>query len=105
MPSDEELRQEVRRRLEAFCQERGYCLSSFFEAALDDFVRMYRLHGDLYCPCQVEQTPDTICVCTPVRNGLVDIEGACFCALVVLPSPSGPVPSVDSGQALSVPKG
>ncbi|MBI2916623.1 MAG: hypothetical protein HYY01_01405 [Chloroflexi bacterium] len=87
MPTDQELRDEVRRRLESFCQERGYHLSAFVEAALNDFVRMYRLYGDLYCPCQVEQTPDTICVCTSARQGLVDIEGACFCGLVVLPPP------------------
>ncbi len=85
MLTDEQVRQEVRQRLEAFCQERGYRLSAFLEAALNDFVRMYHLYGDMYCPCQVEQTPDTVCVCSSARQGLVDIEGACFCGLVVLP--------------------
>ncbi|MBI2866060.1 MAG: hypothetical protein HYX99_01695 [Chloroflexi bacterium] len=83
MVSDEELRNEIRHRIESFAREGGYSLAPFLDAVLNDFVRMYRLQGDFYCPCQVENNPDTVCVCTAVRQGLVDIEGACFCGIMM----------------------
>lgn len=92
MPSDEELKQEIRQRLDGFCRERGYVLAPHFDAALNDFVRMYRLLGDFYCPCQIDNTPETVCVCAAARQGLVDEEGACFCYLVLRPDRQGTAP-------------
>lgn len=74
---------EIRRRVEAFAAERGYHLSEYQDNILQDLVRMHDLLGDFYCPCQVDNTPDTICVCTAVRHGLVESEGACFCYLIL----------------------
>ena len=43
--------------------------------------------GDYYCPCRKQQSADTICICKPVRNGLVDIMGHCFCNLIISREP------------------
>lgn len=75
--------EEVRNRVVAFCNEAGYQLSPQAEAIFRDIVRMKQLTGDYYCPCQPQQLLETICVCQPVRNGLVDISGACFCNLIL----------------------
>jgi len=71
----------MRKIAEDFCQETGYVLSPIAEQVIEDFVNMKMKYGDFYCPCQVDSVGDkeTICVCAPVRNGLVDIEGSCFC--------------------------
>lgn len=79
----EEKLAEIRRRVEAFAAERGYRLSEYQDNILADLVRMYDHFGEFYCPCQVDNTPDTICVCTAARNGLVEAEGACFCYLIL----------------------
>lgn len=76
---------EIRRRVEAFAAERGYTLSDNKENILADLVRMHDRFGDFYCPCQMGNTPDTLCVCTAAQNGLVEAEGACFCYLITLP--------------------
>jgi len=83
MSSREELLQEIAERVERFAQERGYALSEIKDNILNDIVNMYQRFGDFYCPCQPENADDTICVCTAVRQGLVEAEGACFCYLFV----------------------
>lgn len=79
----EEWADELLARLEAFCRERGYVLSPSKDAIVRDMANMRELVGDFYCPCQPGNTPDTVCVCLAVRQGLVDIDGACFCHLVL----------------------
>lgn len=74
---------ELRRRVSAFCDEAGYRLSPRADDILKDIVGMKQRTGDFYCTCQPQQLPETVCVCQPVRNGLVDIMGACFCALII----------------------
>lgn len=71
----------IRKRVEDFRQERGYLLAPEAERILQDIVRMKDTVGDFYCPCRQVQTADTVCVCKPVRNGLVDATGTCFCNL------------------------
>ena len=78
--SDEQI---LRERVMAFCERSGYYISQQASSILRDMVEVKRLNGDFYCPCQVQQLPETICVCQPVRNGLVDIMGACFCNLIL----------------------
>ena len=36
-----------------------------------------------YCPCRLERTPDTKCMCTEFRNQINDpeFEGFCHCML------------------------
>lgn len=82
---DGQLRREITGRLESFCAEHGYVLAGNAAPIIDDLVNMYILLGDFYCPCQPENTPETVCVCSAVRNGLVDEQGACFCSLVLNP--------------------
>ena len=38
---------------------------------------------DGYCPCRLEKTPDTKCMCTEVRDQIADpeFEGYCHCML------------------------
>jgi ferredoxin-thioredoxin reductase catalytic subunit len=67
-----------------FCKTAGYSLSPEANEILADIVRLKRLTGDFYCPCQTQHTPETVCVCQAVRNGLVDVFGACFCNLIVV---------------------
>lgn len=74
---------ELRERVSAFCENEGYELSPQADAILGDIINMKQLTGDCHCPCQSQQTPETICVCQPVRNGLVDVMGACFCNLII----------------------
>lgn len=83
MKSEQELRQEITGRVEAFAEARGYCFSAAKESIIGDLVRMYQRFGDFYCPCQLENTPATVCVCEAVKNGLVELEGACFCYFIV----------------------
>jgi len=75
--------QALRERVNAFCEGSGYHLSSQADNILRDIVQMKKLTGHFYCPCQTEKVPETICVCQPVRNGLVDIMGTCFCNLII----------------------
>jgi len=75
--------QEITSRLEAFCRERGMKLSADRGPLLADLVQMRKLWGDYYCPCQPERSPETVCVCEAVKDGLVDVMGACFCGLIV----------------------
>jgi len=74
---------ELHRRVVLFCEERGYKLSPEAGEIFSDMVKMKEATGDFYCPCQTQRNADTICVCTPVRNGLVEIMGTCFCNLVL----------------------
>lgn len=73
----------LRNRVVAFCSERGYSLAPEAEKILRDIVHLKETAGDYYCPCRKQQHPDTVCVCKPVRNGLVDVTGTCFCNLIV----------------------
>lgn len=73
----------LRNRVVAFCNGRGYSLSPEAERILLDIVRLKGTEGDYYCPCRNQRNPDTVCVCKPVRNGLVDVMGTCFCNLIV----------------------
>jgi ferredoxin-thioredoxin reductase catalytic subunit len=77
----------IRKQVLAFCTERGYSLSPEAERILGDIVRMKETVGEYYCPCRKERNPNTICVCKPVRNGLVDVMGTCFCNLIVAQKP------------------
>ncbi len=79
----EKRRRELEARLEEFCRERGYVLSPSKDAIIRDMVSMRELTGDFYCPCQPSNSPDTVCVCLPARQGMVDEEGACFCHLIL----------------------
>ena len=73
----------LRKRVTAFCQERGYALSPESEKILKDIVHMKETTDHYYCPCREVRNEDTVCVCKPVRNGLVDVNGVCFCNLIV----------------------
>lgn len=83
MVARDELKRVITARLEAFCRERGYALSPNREPIIDDLVAIHLLEGDFYCPCQPANTQDTVCVCQPVRLGLVEEMGACFCHLIL----------------------
>ncbi len=73
----------IRNRVVTFCRERGYSLAPEAEKILLDIVQMKETTGDYYCPCGEQRHLDTVCVCKPVRNGLVDVTGSCFCNLIV----------------------
>jgi ferredoxin-thioredoxin reductase catalytic subunit len=79
---DSEL-ENIRKRVITFCKMRGYSLAPEAEKILLDIVRIKETGGDYYCPCRNRQSPDTVCVCKPVRDGLVDVMGHCFCNLIV----------------------
>ncbi len=73
----------LRTLVTAFCERAGYLISPQADEILRDIVHMKETLGDFYCPCQTQKTSETVCVCQPVRQGLVDIMGACFCGLVL----------------------
>ena len=75
--------QVLRKRVTAFCERFGYRLSPQANSILRDIVQVKQITGDFYCPCQAQRIPETICVCQPVRDGLVDIMGTCFCNLIL----------------------
>ncbi len=83
--TDEELQQRITSVVSAFAAEKGYVLSPAKDAILGDMVNMYKKYGDFYCPCQIDNNEDTICVCSAVRGGMVDADGACFCYLFLKP--------------------
>ena len=95
-PPEEEarLRDQYRAEMEElaarFCEERGYVLTNA-DMTIEDFVNMRLRFGKFYCPCQPANTDDTICVCPPVINGLVDFEGTCFCNFFSLPEGQRPL--------------
>jgi ferredoxin-thioredoxin reductase catalytic subunit len=72
----------LRKRVVAFCNIQGYYLAPEAEKILLDIVHLKKTYGDYYCPCRDHLDIDTVCVCKPVRNGLVDAMGACFCHLI-----------------------
>lgn len=39
--------------------------------------RMQQIYGQRYCPCALEQGPDTLCICKKFREQ--DYEGECHC--------------------------
>ena len=73
----------LREQVAAFCAGAGYRLSPQADEILADIAGMKEMAGDYYCPCQTQRTPETVCVCQPVRQGLVDLMGACFCGLIL----------------------
>ena len=75
--------QTLRERVAAFCQDAGYSLSPQADEILVDIVHMKEMMGDFYCPCQTQRIAENVCVCQPVRQGLVDVMGACFCGLIL----------------------
>ena len=79
--SDEGL--SLREQVEAFCAGGGYRLSPQAGEILADIAKMKETAGDYYCPCQTQRIAETVCVCQPVRQGLVDLMGACFCGLIL----------------------
>lgn len=74
---------ELRKTVASFCEQAGYRLSPHADEILGDMVHMKETAGDFYCPCQTQRVPETVCVCQPVRQGLVDVMGACFCGLIL----------------------
>lgn len=42
----------------------------------EKFAVMSEQHGDMYCPCQPNKTPDTVCPCKFMRE-----YNACRCGL------------------------
>ena len=82
-------RREMVELADRFCEERGYVLTNA-EMTIEDFVSMRLKFGKFYCPCQPANDDDTICVCPPVQNGLVDFEGTCFCNFFSLPEGKAP---------------
>ena len=79
MKPEDQLRQAITQRVEAFAEEKGYAFSAAKEAIIRDMARMHQRFGDFYCPCQLENSPATVCICEAVKKGLVELEGACFC--------------------------
>jgi ferredoxin-thioredoxin reductase catalytic subunit len=75
---------EIKELAAKFCEERGYVLTNA-DMTIGDFVNMRLKFGKFFCPCQPTNTDDTICVCPPVLNGMVDFEGSCFCNFFSLP--------------------
>jgi ferredoxin-thioredoxin reductase catalytic subunit len=75
--------EELQLRVNDFCREKGYRLAPDAEPILRDMVKFKQMTGDFYCPCQAQRSPETVCICQPVRNGLVDLMGACFCNLIL----------------------
>ena len=82
--------QEMTELADRFCEERGYVLMNA-DQTIEDFVNMRLRFGKFFCPCQPANNDDTICVCEPVLNGLVDFEGTCFCNFFTLPEGKTPI--------------
>ncbi len=80
----DQYRDEMQEIADRFCKERGYILVNEAQT-IEDFVNMRLRFGKFFCPCQPGNNDDTICVCPPVLNGLVDFEGTCFCNFFTLP--------------------
>jgi len=48
-------------------------------------IRQKLKDNDNYCPCQIEKSPDTKCMCKDFRNMMDNqIEGECHCGLYKL---------------------
>ena len=75
--------EELQQRVTTYCREKGYRLTPDAESILQDMVKFKQMTGDFYCPCQAQRSPQSVCICQPVRNGLVDLMGACFCNLIL----------------------
>ena len=86
----EQYTQEMWDLADRFKKERGYVLTNA-EMTVEDFVSMRLKFGKFFCPCQPTNTVDTICVCPPVLNGMVDFEGTCFCNFFSLPEGKTPI--------------
>ena len=47
------------------------------DAEIVQMIRLKLKENDGYCPCQLEKTPDTKCMCKEFREQ--DFEGECHC--------------------------
>lgn len=82
MTDDSEvLLQEMTRTMEDFARQRGYILSRVSSHIIRELVRMRQQFGHSFCPCQPENSADTVCICAEVRRGYVDEMGKCHCNL------------------------
>ncbi len=82
--TDEELLSEITSRAHAFAAERAYGFSRVKDRILNELVKMRRLTGEYYCPCQAENSAATICPCEEVRTGsYVEQMGKCHCNLFI----------------------
>ena len=69
--------EDMKNVLKAVAERHGYdirkgrldAMGLKFEAQVDKY-------GDMYCPCQLQQTKDTLCPCRYMRE-----QGACRCGL------------------------
>lgn len=51
---------------------------------VDAIEKTLRKNGG-YCPCRIEQTPDTKCMCKEFRDQIADenFHGPCHCSLYI----------------------
>ncbi|PWM76704.1 MAG: hypothetical protein DBY32_11305 [Phascolarctobacterium sp.] len=65
-------------KIKAIAKEHGYKIRNEERADVlsDKFLAQVTQHGAMYCPCQPNRTPDTICPCKYMR-----VYGACRCGL------------------------
>lgn len=53
------------------------------DAEIVQMIRLKLKENDGYCPCRLEKTPDTKCMCKEFRDQIKDenFEGFCHCML------------------------
>ena len=69
----------IRSYLRSVAEDNGYKVNEErFPAMVDKFSAQMEKHWQMYCPCQPNQTPDTICPCKYMKK-----HNACRCGLYV----------------------
>ena len=72
---------EIRDRIDAFAEIRGYVFNDVKEDIVEGLLGKNKRFGDFYCPCRMEHVPEYQCPCKPTRSGDVDKNGKCHCGL------------------------
>lgn len=71
--------QTVKSYLRNVAERNGYTINEErFPVMVDKFTQKVRETWQMYCPCQPNQTPDTVCPCKYMKK-----HNACRCGLYV----------------------
>ena len=71
--------EEMKDKLRAIAKEHDYDIrKGRLDAMGLKFEQQVEKYGKMYCPCQLQQTEDTLCPCRYMRT-----QGACRCGLFI----------------------
>ncbi len=69
---------EIRERVDTFARLRDYTFNEDKEDLIQGLLEKYRMFGDFYCPCKLDNIPENLCPCQETRQNFVKKYGYCY---------------------------